>query len=118
MILRGMSRVSTPGHFWDIIWGMSGASSGACLGIIWGISGHHLGHYLKACLGQSKISAVLHASLMPFGSSGGVIVVVVAMVVVVLYSGGGSTLASRSPPVSMLALWALWVQNYFTALFS
>ena len=50
--------------------------------------------------------------------SGGVIVVVVAMVVVVLYSGGGSTLASRPPPVSMLALWALWVQNYFTALFS
>jgi hypothetical protein len=36
----------------DIIQGMSGASSGACLGIIWGISwasseaclGHHLGH--------------------------------------------------------------------------
>ena len=46
--------------------GMSGASTGACLG-------HHLGHvfgmsgdHLKACLGQSKISAVLHASLMPF----------------------------------------------------
>ena len=88
------------------------------LGHIWASSGAYLGHHLKACLGQSKISAVLHASLMPFGSSGGVIVVVVAMVVVVLYSGGGSTLASRSPPVSMLALWALWVQNYFTALFS
>ena len=105
MILRGMSRVSTPGHFWDIIWGMSGASSGACLGIIWGtmygasygacmghhilqfrniiwgMSGaclrHHMGHFWgiicdmsgassRACLGQSKISPVLHASLMAF----------------------------------------------------
>ena len=43
------------GIIWGIIFGMSGASSGACL---W--------HHLKACLGQSKISAVLHASLMPF----------------------------------------------------
>ena len=137
-------KYDTERYIWGIklgiLWGMSGVLSGACLGhhlghvwdIIWACLGHHLGHvwgiilgtsdslghHLKACLGQSKISAVLHASLMPFGSSGGVIVVVVAMVVVVLYSGGGSTLASRPPPVSMLALWALWVQNYFTALFS
>ena len=32
--------------------------SGPCLGHVWAMSG--------ACLGQSKISAVLHASLMPF----------------------------------------------------
>ena len=40
---------------------MSGASSEACQGhrIIWGMSTRH-------CLGQSKISAVLHASLIPF----------------------------------------------------
>ena len=43
------------GHVCSISWGMSGA----CLG-------HHLGHHFKACLGQSNISAVLHASLMPF----------------------------------------------------
>ena len=49
------------GHVCGIIWGMSGASSGARL---W----HHLGHLgmSLACLGQSKISEVLHASLMPF----------------------------------------------------
>ena len=40
----------------------SGASSGTCLGVIWGMSGASSG----ACLGESKISAVLHASLMPF----------------------------------------------------
>ena len=43
------------GIIWGIIWGMSGALAGACLA-----------QNLKACLGQSKISAVLHASLMPF----------------------------------------------------
>ena len=42
-------------HVWGIIWGMSVASAGA-----------YLGHHFKACLGQSNISAVLHASLMPF----------------------------------------------------
>ena len=30
------------GHVWGIIWGMSGVSSGACLGHVWG--GHHLGN--------------------------------------------------------------------------
>ena len=54
------------GHHLRHVWGMSGASSEACLG-------HHLGYIWGfvwgmsvACLGQSKISAVLHASLMPF----------------------------------------------------
>ena len=50
------------GHVWGIIWSMPGA----CLGIIRGMfaasSGTCLGHHLW----QSKISAVLHASLMPF----------------------------------------------------
>ena len=32
------------------------------MGVIWGMSGASSG----ACLGQSKISAVLHASLLPF----------------------------------------------------
>ena len=41
-------------------WGPLGASSGACMGIIWACLGHYLGHH------QSKIFAVLHASLMPF----------------------------------------------------
>ena len=62
------------GIIWGIIWGMSGVLSGACLGhhlghvwgIIWGMSGASswacLGHHLKACLGHSKISAVLNAS--------------------------------------------------------
>ena len=48
-----------------LIWGMSGAGLGHHLGhhlghvwgIIWGMSGAPYG----ACLGQSKISAVLHA---------------------------------------------------------
>ena len=41
----------------------SWASSGTCLGPrLWGMTGTSSG----ACLGQSKISAVLHASLMPF----------------------------------------------------
>ena len=55
------------GHVWSIIWGMSGATSGACLGHhlghvwgnIWGMSGassgaclgHHLGHRLGHHLG-------------------------------------------------------------------
>ena len=54
------------GHVWGIIRSMSRASSGACLG-------HHLGHVWGIicsmsgeCLGQSKISAVIHASLMLF----------------------------------------------------
>ena len=64
------------GYHLEHVWGMSAASSGACLGhhpghvwsIIWGMSGHHLGHLgmSLACLGQAKISEVLHASLMPF----------------------------------------------------
>ena len=61
------------GHVWVIIWGMSWASSGACLGhylgqvlgiiwgIIWGMSGplsgaclgHHLGHHLGHVWGIS-----------------------------------------------------------------
>ena len=71
-------------HVWGIIWGMLGASSEAYLGNVWGIwgmfskhcLGHHMGHHLGhawgiiwgmsvassgACLGQSEISAVLHA---------------------------------------------------------
>ena len=43
------------------IWGMSGASSGICLGHVWGI--------IWSIIGQSKISAVLHASLKPFSLS-------------------------------------------------
>ena len=47
----------------NVLWGMSGASS------IWGMSGALAGaclaQNLKACLGQSKIFTVLHASLMP-----------------------------------------------------
>ena len=42
---------------------------GACLGHHLGLSLACLGHILKACLGQSKISAVLHASMMPFYSN-------------------------------------------------
>ena len=38
----------------NVLWGMSGALAGACLA-----------QNLKACLGQSKIFTVLHASLMP-----------------------------------------------------
>ena len=56
------------GHVWDIIWACLGHHLGHVWGIILGTS-DSLGHHLKACLGQSKISAVLHASLMPFLSS-------------------------------------------------
>ena len=71
MILRGMSGACLGhhlrhhlGHVWGIIWGMSGHHLGNIWGIIWGMSGAYLGYHLKACLGQSKISAVLHLSLM------------------------------------------------------
>ena len=58
-------------HVCGIIWGMSGASSGACLG-------HNLGHVWVIVWGMSGVtsvatmdkngqqSAVLHASVMPF----------------------------------------------------
>ena len=49
-----------------IFWASYGAYLGHVWGIIWGMSGACLGVSSGACLGQSKISAVLHASLMPF----------------------------------------------------
>ena len=49
------------------IWGMR---LGHHLGHVWASSGAYLGHHLKACLGQSKMSAVINASLMPFFVNG------------------------------------------------
>ena len=54
-------------------WGMSGAFLGHHLGHVWASSGAYLGNVWSISgassegmfLGQSKISAVLHASLMP-----------------------------------------------------
>ena len=61
MILRGMSGTSSGaclGHHLGYVRGMSGASSGACLG-------QHLGHIpTMDKIGQQ--SAVLHASVMPW----------------------------------------------------
>ena len=58
------------GHHLGHVCGMSGASSWACLGHHLGMSGASSGALSGAssgaCLGQSKISALLHASLMPF----------------------------------------------------
>ena len=63
------------GYVWSIIWGMSGASSGACLGITWGMSGasfgtclgHHLGHVWGTIWAMSWASSgtgvLLHCAL-------------------------------------------------------
>ena len=59
--MSGASSGACLGHVWGIIWGMSGASSGACMGHVWGINcgmsgaclGHHLGNVWGIIWGMS-----------------------------------------------------------------